>query len=247
MTDIDTKYKTEFENIKKYINNDYILKIFYDYGFYIDKKFIELDSNINVYESCFISLLFDIYMDKYYDKKTDLNILEIGLAYGTSALIIINKLSNCKDNVYYTVIDPNQTQQWKNIGITNINNFLIHQNFKLNYKLHEINSDEIVYKLDKKFDISFIDGSHDEKIVIKDLFYSDMKLKLNGLLIVDDILHIGVKNAVKFFMLIKSNYKRISVDAELMDFIIEPKLYDNLSTKKSYVNPNTMFCLKKFK
>ena len=127
------KYKIELDAVNKYINNKFIYDIFYNYGFTINNKIIPLDSNINIYEACFISQLINIYINKYFNKE--LNILEIGLAYGISSLVIINKI--IKYNANYDIIDPNQSKQWKNIGITNIENYLKFMNKKLKYQLYE--------------------------------------------------------------------------------------------------------------
>ena len=96
--DIEKKYIKELTALKKYVRNDYIYEIFKNYGFSIyDKElkktvFISLDSNINIYEACFLALCIQIYNSKFYEKNNNLNILEIGLAYGTSSLIIANEL-----------------------------------------------------------------------------------------------------------------------------------------------------------
>ena len=239
------KYKTELDAIKKYTDNDYIYKIFYNYGFTIENKFIPLDSNINVYEACFISILTNIYINNY-KKKGVLNILEIGLAYGTSSLILINKLLKYKGSKSYDIIDMNQTEQWKSIGIKNIDKFLKYMKCKkLDYKLYEDSSTIIVPKLRKKYDIIFIDGSHDEKIVIQDIMNGDKKLILNGLMIIDDVLHYGVKSSIFQFVKKYKNYKRISVDNDEISFFEEKNLYDKKSFKKSFLNPNTMFCFMK--
>jgi predicted O-methyltransferase YrrM len=236
------KYKKELDGVKKYINNKFIYDIFYNYGFKINNKFIPLDSNINIYEACFISSLINIYIKKY-KKKNKLNILEIGLAYGTSALIILNQLIQYQYNKSYDIIDPNQTKKWKLIGIKNIDNFLSVMNKKIDYTLYEESSIDVIPKLRKKYDISFIDGSHDEKIVILDLIYSDKKLVKNGLLIIDDVLHTGVKNAILRFIKEYKNYKRISIHGN--DFIEEKLLYNINLEKKSFFNPKTMYCYQK--
>lgn len=242
MTDtVYNKYKFELDSIKKYSNNDYIYKIFLNYGFTLKNKFIPLDSNINIYEAGFMSLLVNIYIKKY-KKNGKLNILEIGLAYGTSALILINQLLNYDKSKSYDIVDMNQTKQWKSIGIQNINAFLEYQNNKLEYKLYEGSSTLILPKLKKKYDIIFIDGSHDEKIVIQDIQNSNNKLILGGLMIIDDVLHSGVKNAILYCFTNNNNYKRITVSKDANDYIVEKILYDKSSLKKSFFNPNTMFC-----
>lgn len=237
------KYKIELDAVNKYIDNKFIYDIFYKYGFTINDKIIPLNSNINIYEACFISLLVEIYI-KTYKKNTTLNILEIGLAYGTSSLIIINKLLQYKYKKSYDIIDPNQTEQWKKIGILNIDNFLSFMKKKLTYKLYEESSVSVFKKFKKKYDIVFIDGSHDEKIVIQDLINSDKRLTINGLIIIDDVLHNGVKNAILEFLKNYKNYKRISVN-DKNEFIYEKNIYEKFN-KKSFTNPSTMYCFQKF-
>ena len=51
-----------------------------------------LDSNINVYEALFISQCLNIYIHHIHEKNSKINILEIGLAYGTSSIIMLNQL-----------------------------------------------------------------------------------------------------------------------------------------------------------
>lgn len=239
------KYKLELDAVDKYINNTFIYDIFYNYGFKINNTIVPLDSNINVYEACFISQLVKIYIDTYKEKSA-LNILEIGFARGTSCLIIMNQVLKYKYLKGYDIIDPYQTAHWKDIGVTNVNNFLHFMDKKLNYKLHQESSTTAVQKLRKKYDISFIDGSHEGYIVIQDIMNSDKKLCINGLIIIDDVLHKGVKDAILEFVKTNKNYKRISINNN-NKFITEKILYDTNSKKKSFNNPSTMFCFQKIK
>lgn len=239
------KYKVELDAVNKYINNTFIYDIFYNYGFTINNTIVPLDSNINVYEACFISQLAKIYINTY-KQKNKLNILEIGFARGTSCLIIMNQVLQYKYLKSYDIIDPYQTVQWKDIGVTNVNNFLHFMNKKLNYKLHQESSTTAVQKLKKKYDISFIDGSHEGYIVIQDIINSDKKLCINGLIIIDDVLHKGVKDAILEFAKKYKNYKRISINNK-NEFIEEKILYDTKYNKKSFNNPSTMFCFQKMK
>jgi len=242
---MEKKYKLELDAVDKYINNKYIHDIIRDYGFKLDGEFIPLNSNINVYEACFISLLTNIYIKNYKTKNT-LNILEVGLAYGTSALILVNALIQYKHPKNYTVIDPNQSTQWKSIGHKNIEQFLGHMQKKLNYELLEKFSTDAMPKLRKKYDISFVDGAHEEEIVIQDLINSDKKLVVNGLIIVDDVLHAGVKRAVNtFWKSYGKKYRRICVDTANFSFREAPVLYNPIDVKKSFGNPNTMYCFQK--
>mgnify|MGYP003706142907 CR=1 FL=1 len=245
-TEIYFKYKKELDAIDKYIDNKYIYDLFHNYGFNLDNKFIKLDSNINVYEACFISQLIRIYINTYkINLNKSLRIVEIGLAYGTSALIIVNEMIKYKYKTKYVVIDPNQTIQWYSIGIKNIKQFLKYMNTKLKINLIEKYSTDAMKQLNKKYDISFIDGSHDGKIVIEDIKNSDRILRINGLIIIDDVLHKGVKDAILEFFVKNNNYYRISIDKKTNKFIKETKLYNKNIIKQSFHNPSTMYCFQK--
>lgn len=246
MTEIYLKYKIELDAVNKYINNKYIYDIFYNYGFKLDNKFIELNSNINVYEACFIARLINIYINTYKTNPDEiLRVVEVGLAYGTSALIIINEIIKYKYKSRYVVIDPNQTSQWNSIGIRNIKQFLQHMNSKLKVKLIEKYSTIAMPRLKKKYDISFIDGSHDEVVVIEDIKNSDRMLVTNGLMIIDDVLHKGVKDAILRFFTNNKSYTRISILENSNRFIREKTLYSNDIIKQSFSNPRTMYCFQK--
>lgn len=255
--DIEKKYSKELDAVKKYIRNDYIYEIFKNYGFSIYDKdlkktiFINLNSNINVYEACFIALCIQIYISKFYEKSNNLNILELGLAYGTSSLIIANELvlhsQKFKSNINYDIIDKYQSTAWKNIGLQNLNLF-IKDNKYINYKLYEDFSRKIMSKFKKnnnKYDIIFIDGAHDEFTVFHDIYFSHKMLKINGIMILDDVLHEGVKKAIKKFLYKYSKYyRRISID-ESQNFRKEYKVYTNDMYKKNFFNPSTMYCFQK--
>lgn len=255
--DIEKKYSKELNAIKKYIRNEYIYEIFRNYGFTIyDKKlkktvFINLDSNINVYEACFIALCIQIYISKFYKKGNNLNILEIGLAYGTSSLVIANELilhsQKFKSNISYDIIDKYQSTTWKNIGHENVNLFIKDNRF-INYKLHESSTRKIMSKLQKKnnkYDIILIDGGHDEFTVYHDIYFSHKMLKINGIIILDDVLHYGVKKAIKKFLYKYGEYyRRISID-QTLNFRKEYKVYTNDMYKKDFFNPSTMYCFQK--
>ena len=144
----------------------------------------------------------------------------------------------------YVVIDPNQSAQWKRIGIDHIKSFLSIMNKKISIKLIELDSTIAMKQLLPKYDISFIDGSHDEKIVSEDLRNSNNLLIKNGLIIIDDVLHTGVKNAIINFFRGNKNYIRISID-ENNNFKHEHKIYNHDLIKQSFNNPKTMYCFQK--
>lgn len=251
------KWKTELENVKKYMKNDFLYKVWKNYKFpniKLNGKDVELDSNINVYEACFISLLVEIYLKKYKPVMDDesLNVIEVGLAYGTSTITIMNKIiaSSYKKDILYDIIDMNQTKQWKNIGLKNINNFIKHkskhdkQEKDIKIQLFQDSSTVIIPTLEKKYDISFIDGSHAEDVVIQDFMNVHKLLKLGGLMIIDDVLHDGVKKALKRFYNPKL-YRIIYVNTDEENYVTSTYLYDKKRVKRDIFNPNSMTCLQK--
>jgi len=236
-------WQEELNAVEKYISNKFIYEVFRKYGFIIENQFIKLDSNINVYEACFISLVTKLYCQNYKKEKDDLNILEIGFAYGTSALMFLNQLKEYKNNKNYHIVDMNQTSQWKGIGLKNLEIFKTIHNIDLKYKLFEEDSRIALPKLTTKYDIIFIDGGHSYDIVLSDIINSDKLLKFNGIMILDDVLHSGVKNALLYFLKNNKNYYKIKVFERnnKLNLDLDKNIYDKRLKKRDYFNPNSMY------
>jgi predicted O-methyltransferase YrrM len=238
------QYKKSLDEVSSIIDNPYIYDMFYSWSFKLKGNKVEFDSNINSYEACFIVKLIRIFIREKKD-KLPLNVLELGLARGTSAIIILNELIKHKST--YTAVDMNQTDQWKNIGRDNIDQFLRvmkKSDYVVNFM--EENTTTALPKLieaDTKLHISFIDASHEEEIVIQDIENSDKLLLKNGIMILDDVKHKGVKEAVLRFMTNNDRYRKVSIEKDM--FKTEPEMYPKDSDKKSVDNPDTMFCFQK--
>ena len=242
------KYKKSLDEVSKIINNPYIYDMFYSWSFKLKGKQVDFDSNINSYEACFITKLIRIFNREYKNKKDPLTVIEIGLARGTSALVILNEL--IQYNSSYTAIDMNQTEQWKSIGRQNIEQFLhVMKKDSYTYDFIEESSTVALPKLiadGKTIDISFIDGSHEQVDVIQDMENSDKLLVVNGIMILDDVKHKGVKDAVIEFMTKHNDrYRKVSIEKDL--YKTEKEIYPKDSDKKTVDNPDTMFCLQKLK
>jgi predicted O-methyltransferase YrrM len=222
--------------------------MFYSWSFKLKGNKVDFDSNINSYEACFIAKLIRIFIREFKKDKLPLTVLELGLARGTSALIILNELIKHK-STSYTAVDMNQTDQWKNVGRDNIDQFLRvmkKTDFVVNFM--EENTTTALPKLresDTKLHISFIDASHEEEIVIQDIENSDKLLVKNGIMILDDVKHKGVKEAVLRFMTNNDRYRKVSIEKDM--FKTELEIYPKVTDKKSVDNPDTMFCFQKIK
>jgi predicted O-methyltransferase YrrM len=247
-SDIKTKYAEELSRVQMYMQNHYLYNMFLDYGFHVDGKFIPLDSNINVYEGCFISLVFQTYLHK--NKLSQFNVCEIGLAYGTSSMVILNEIIKGGLPSNYTVLDPNQTRQWNSIGHKNIINFKKKYDDKnlVDYKLIEGFSNIEMPRLTGEYNIVFIDGSHATDIVMEDMVNADNLLVNGGIMILDDVRHKEVQTGVEWFARNYPQYKRVFVDEKhfpSLKFHKMARVYDPYGNKKSYNNPTTMFALMK--
>lgn len=246
---IKQKYAKELDRVRLHMDNDFIYNMFLNYGFTIDGTFIALDSNINVYEGCFISLVFQCYLQHNPNIK-EFNVCEIGLAYGTSSMIILNEIIKSGLPSQYTILDPNQTAQWKSIGHKNILDFKKKYDTmdKVKYELIEGFSNIEMPQLKNKYNIVFIDGSHATDIVMEDMVNADRLLGNKGIMILDDVRHKEVQLGVEWFARNYPHYKRVFIDdknIKKLKFHKMSRVYDAYGNKKSYNNPTTMFALLK--
>ena len=135
-------------------------------------------------------------------KNNYANLLEIGMAYGTSALFMCQALKELGGKRKLTSIDPFQSTQWKNIGVLNI------QRAKLSdyHAVIEKTSDDAMADLlrqKKSFDLVFIDGMHLFDYTLLDIYFAAKLVRINGVIVVDDVRHRGVRKAIEY---VKKNY-----------------------------------------
>lgn len=126
-------------------------------------------------------------------KNNFIKCLEVGMAFGISAVSI---LSNKKCSLIS--IDPNQSTQWENNGVKLLKEF----NYNSRHQLIEKKSYEalptILKDHEASFDFIFIDGWHTFDYTLVDFFYSNLLLKINGIIMIDDALHKGVTDCIKY-------------------------------------------------
>lgn len=167
--------------------------------------------------------------------------LEIGLAYGSSALFICSALKNLESTglkTYHYAVDPNQTKQWKSIARLNIQ--------RLGYKNATIVEEPDYLGLPKilkervenkkwlgskfeptyeRFQLIFIDGWHTFDYTLLDFFYADLLLEAGGYMIVDDAKFDALKELDKYLY---SNYKFYEkVHYEMSLFMVYKKIKDD--------------------
>ena len=124
--------------------------------------------------------------------------LEIGLAYGISALFICEAIRSLK-GTKHIVIDPFQSDSFRSIGLNNLYN----AGFEDLVEFYESPSCTVLPKLERegiKIDFAFIDGGHSFEAVFVDIFYTDRILGVGGILVIDDTNFPAVLEALRHFL-----------------------------------------------
>ena len=121
--------------------------------------------------------------------------LEIGLAYGISALHICEAIQKKTGRIFYT-IDPFQ-KIWNYIGINNLEkaNTLSFVNF------YEDFSHNVLPKLmikGVKIDFAYVDTSKLFDVVFVDAYYLSLMLRIGGVMIFDDCVYPGVRKLIRY-------------------------------------------------
>jgi predicted O-methyltransferase YrrM len=145
------------------------------------------------------------------------NILEIGFAYGISALFICEALKENGSGKLISV-DPYQSTQWKNIGVKHLtqaglskySELLEEPSYSAMPKLLSSgsNSKDRVSGANS-MDLIFIDGMHLFDYTLVDLFYADLLLRVGGVVVLDDIRHKGVKQSYEYILKNYSHWKLV--------------------------------------
>lgn len=120
--------------------------------------------------------------------------LEVGLAYGISALAICGAISGRDDRVYYS-IDPMQ-EFWKNIGTENLKRagYWEFVKFFPNY------SDEVLpflWKDGVEIDFAYIDSTKVFDQLCVDVHFCTKILRVGGVLVLDDVGYPGIRKLAR--------------------------------------------------
>lgn len=153
----------------------------------VNGKVYPLQSNLDYDEGNFIQQLIEQYKP--------MSTLEVGCAFGISSLFICSKLES---KACHIIIDPNQSTDWKNIGIGNLNTVGF-----TNYTLIESVSELVLPKLVEKktqLDFALIDGWHTLDHTLIDFFYINRMLKVGGIVVIDDVGMPGIRKIVRYIL-----------------------------------------------
>lgn len=113
-------------------------------------------------------------------------VLEIGLAYGISALAICNALESLGEGATFLAIDPNQHRDWQGIGLLNLKR----GGFGTTLHFFPEPSELCLPRLRKEgwlLDFAFVDGCHRLDQVSLEFNHLDSMLRSGGIIAFDDI------------------------------------------------------------
>ena len=122
--------------------------------------------------------------------------VEIGLAYGTSALAILDGMGNQGRHV---AIDPHQSTDWENIGLLNAQRAGYGDQLEV-IELPDDRALPLVLERGDRFDLAFVDGWHTFDSTFIEAYYLDQPLNVGGLMVFHDYAMPGVNRAIAALM-----------------------------------------------
>jgi predicted O-methyltransferase YrrM len=122
--------------------------------------------------------------------------LEIGLAYGISAVAILDELKKLKQPFHHTIMDPYQ-ESWNDIGLLNIEK----AGFADHITFHRKFSDQVLpslYNDNYRIQFAYIDSTKVFDVLMTDVYFINKILNVNGILVLDDCGFPGIRLLVRF-------------------------------------------------
>lgn len=177
-----------------------------------DGAVIRLNSEISAHEGAFLA---EHVRRSAKVRKT----LEVGCAYGLSALHICDALKGRPGARHY-VIDPFQMVQWRGAGLKALERAGLRELVTLVEARSEIALPRLLEKHEGTFDLIFIDGWHTFDHTLLDCFYALRLLSVGGMLLIDDCDMASVGKAVAYL----AKYPCLRKVGEVIDYPSNPFL-----------------------
>jgi predicted O-methyltransferase YrrM len=140
--------------------------------------------------------------------------LEIGLAYGASALAILSTLQGLGNEEFkHVAIDPYQDKDWGGAGAR----LIADEGYSDHFTLYSGMSSMVLPMLasgPERYDLIYVDGSHLFEEVFVDFYYCFLILKKGGVIVFDDCCDPHVAKVMRF---IKRNYSEGLVEIDYQD------------------------------
>jgi predicted O-methyltransferase YrrM len=138
------------------------------------------------------------------------DVLEIGMGSGTSTVVILSALfaESAATGSRLTSIDPFQTANFNGAGQQTIRTIGYAGRHRLIEEADYVALPELL-GTGERFDVVLIDGYHSFDYTLLDIFYADLLLRPNGVLVVHDSSWPAVFKALRFVETHKG-YRRLS-------------------------------------
>jgi predicted O-methyltransferase YrrM len=143
--------------------------------------------------------------------------LEIGFAYGISTLYICEALDEVGGS-RHIVIDPKQSDVWRNIGLFTVKR----SGYGRLIELHQESSHRtlpILEQAGQRIDLALIDGWHTFDYVLLDFFYVDRLLNVGGVVVFDDTFFYPAIRKVARYVAKHRNYVPIGNDGTPLSLV----------------------------
>jgi predicted O-methyltransferase YrrM len=126
--------------------------------------------------------------------------IEIGLAYGVSALYICEGLiESGSPHARHVVLDPFQATRFANCGLQVLEEGGVRSLVEYHAEMSQVALPGFLEE-NRQFDLGFVDGNHRFDSVFVDLFYLGRLLRKGGVILLDDYDLPGIRRAVSFFL-----------------------------------------------
>jgi len=139
-------------------------------------------------------------LSRWVHRENATRTIEIGLAYGLSALYMCDGLIRSgQPDPRHVVLDPFQARRFANCGLQVLEEAGVASLVEHHSEISQLALPAFV-KEGRQFDFAFVDGNHRFDAVFLDLFYLGRLLPKGGVVIVDDYNLPGIQRAVAFFL-----------------------------------------------
>lgn len=159
-----------------------------------DGDLVELHSHVSPREGAFLQWLVR--------ETSAVRTLEIGLAFGVSALYVCDALPRVPE-ACHVAIDPAQRRPtrisngWRGIGLANLER----AGYADLVEFHDEPSHVVLPRLleqERRFDLAFVDGWHTFDHALLDFFYADLLLPAGGVVAFDDAHYPSIRAVCRY-------------------------------------------------
>jgi predicted O-methyltransferase YrrM len=137
---------------------------------------------------------------KWVMNENAVHTIEIGLAFGFSALYICEGLLlNGNPDPRHVTLDPWQSSGYANRGLEILEEAGVKSLVEFHAEKSQLALPQFL-KEGRQFDLAFVDGNHRFDAVFLDLYYLGHLVRKGGIIILDDYSLPGIKKAASFFV-----------------------------------------------